>query len=282
VPSTTGQPVAVTYVTPVAAGGTAPVATACAPLSGTNFPIGQTVVACTAADAKQQTASCTFNVTVTAPPRIAVTRFVAFGDSITEGFPHTVQPFLVDPAPAGSYPETLLSLLKGRYTADAVTVRDEGLGGEIVANGVVRLSVVLSGQPAGGAMLLLEGANDLNQFGAAGVDAIIAGLQQMIRMARNRSMLVFVATLTPQRVGGRTALHPELVVPLNEQIRLLAAREGVFPVDLYQAFGGVADTTLISSDGLHPTTAGNQKIAETFYDAIRARLEVVGTGRSLR
>jgi lysophospholipase L1-like esterase len=74
-------------------------------------------------------------------------------------------------------------------------------------------------------------------------------------------------------------VFPELVVPANDAIRAMVAAEGAILVDLFQAFGGTADPLLISSDGLHPTTAGNEKIARTFYEAIRARLETTGTSR---
>jgi lysophospholipase L1-like esterase len=36
---------------------------------------------------------------------------------------------------------------------------------------------------------------------------------------------------------------------------------------------GVAGTDVIGADGLHPTAAGYSKIAETFFDAIKQRLE---------
>ena len=274
VASASGQPIAVTFSSPTATGGIAPLTMTCSPSSGASFPIGSTPTTCRAVDARQQTATCTFTVTVTGPPRLSVTRFVAFGDSITEGFPHTITPALVDPAPPGSYPVVLQSLLRGRYTSQTITVLDEGVGGEIVASGVARLPGALAADK-GGALLLMEGANDLNQFGADGVSRIASGLQTMIRMARAGSMAVFVGTLLPERADGTPtrASHPELVVPANAAIRSLAAAEGVTLVDLYAAFGGVPDPVLISSDGLHPTAAGNERIAQTFYTSIRARLE---------
>ena len=101
--------------------------------------------------------------------------------------------------------------------------------------------------------------------------------------------IAFVGDYLPRKCGIATFTHdmyasvagrfPDAeccVVPVNDRIRLLVASEGVFLVDLYQAFGGVADTTLISSDGLHPSAAGNQRIAETFFTAIQARLESAG------
>src|SRR6185295_3655384 len=214
VASATGLPVVVPFTTPTATGGTAPITTTCAPASGVTYPIGSTTVTCTAQDAKRQTATCSFRVTVTAPPRLSVTRYIAFGDSITEGFPHTIAPALLDPAPDGSYPAVLQALLRARYTAQTVSILDEGIGGELVATGVARLPGVLTADAAG-ALLMMEGANDLNQYGRLGVDALVAGLRQMVRSARARSMPVFVGTLLPERANGTPAraAHPELVVP---------------------------------------------------------------------
>ena len=89
-------PITVTYA--------APVTTVCSPPSGAIYAIGGTLVTSSAVDVKQQNASCSFSMTVIAPPKLSVTRSVAFGDSITEGFPHTLLPSLLDPAPVGSYP----------------------------------------------------------------------------------------------------------------------------------------------------------------------------------
>jgi lysophospholipase L1-like esterase len=53
----------------------------------------------------------------------------------------------------------------------------------------------------------------------------------------------------------------------------MVAGEEATVVDIYAAYGGVASTDLIGPDGLHPTDAGYSKIAGTFFDAIRQRLE---------
>jgi lysophospholipase L1-like esterase len=271
VASPTGLAIPVTFALPTATGGTAPIATTCSPASGVNYPIGTTSVTCTALDANRQTATCGLLVTVTAPPRLSVTRYIAFGDSITEGFPHTISPALLDPAPDGSYPLVLQSLLRARYTAQTIAVLDEGVGGEIVGDGLKRLPGVLTSDAAG-ALLLMEGANDLNQSGIAAPDIIVSGLRNMVKLGRERSMRVFVGTLLPERANGK-ASHPELVAPTNDKIGLMATTEDAVLVDLFAAFGGVPDPVLISSDGLHPTAAGNERIAQTFFAAIRARLE---------
>src|SRR2546425_7616967 len=86
VPSLDGQPVSVSYPSPTITGGAPPTPPpACTPASGSRFPLGSTTVSCTAIDAQQHTDACTFSVRVDPPPRLSVTKFVAFGDSITEG-----------------------------------------------------------------------------------------------------------------------------------------------------------------------------------------------------
>jgi lysophospholipase L1-like esterase len=52
----------------------------------------------------------------------------------------------------------------------------------------------------------------------------------------------------------------------------MVAAEGAVLVDLYAAFGGVAGD-LIGPDGLHPSDSGHQRIAETFFTAIRGQFE---------
>jgi hypothetical protein len=85
---TTGTSIAVTYANPTPVNGKPPVAVSCVQPSGSVFGIGTTGVTCTATDALQRTATCTFPVTVLAvvpPPTLVVTSFLAFGDSITWG-----------------------------------------------------------------------------------------------------------------------------------------------------------------------------------------------------
>jgi lysophospholipase L1-like esterase len=256
-----------------------PVTIGCFPASGALFPVGATSLLCTVTDAKQRTDSCRFTVTVTQPappaPRISVTRFMAFGDSITEG----LFPFLITPSPAGSYPAVLETLLRARYTAQtsAITVLDEGFGGQRASDPqeFQRFKDAIT-RDLPGAVLLMEGVNDLNAAAAAGdafaaIPDLVNGLRAMVRDARGRGLPVFVGTLLPQREGGKG--FPAAVVPANNAIRSMVAAEGAILVDLYQAMGGVPDPW-IGSDGLHPSRTGLEKIAQTFYDAIRARLEI--------
>ena len=284
-------PRTVTYDPPQVSGGAAPVSSSCSPASGTSFPLGATLVTCKAEDAKHRTASCTFEVQIRVPPpkppQLSATRFVAFGDSITAGVVSTcarVTPLMtfaetmrVLPRAADdpwAYPNVLQSQLRARYTTQSPVVMNRGVGGEELADGVVRMPTVLSvDRPE--VVLVQEGANDVNQGHSPAT--IANSLRTMVRDARARGAQPYVGTLLPQRplnvAGSCRGFGADNVVPANDQIRAMATGEGVPLVDLYQAFGASPGTELIGPDGLHPTEAGYARIADTFFDAIRQRLE---------
>jgi lysophospholipase L1-like esterase len=62
------------------------------------------------------------------------------------------------------------------------------------------------------------------------------------------------------------------VPPYNDGLRDVANAEDVTLVDIYQAFGGDT-TTLIDCDGLHPTAAGYQRIADEFSRVFKETIE---------
>jgi lysophospholipase L1-like esterase len=272
-PSRDGQAVSVTYPAPAVIGGAAPVATTCSPTSPSTFPIGSNNVTCVATDALSRTDACSFAVIVTAPPRISATRFVAFGDSISDGVLGLAPKAVGDPGPPVGYAFKLRTLLADRYTAQTISMTDEGVPGEWVNMGVARISGVLTrDQPD--VLLLLEGVNDLNGGGGdAAIPTVKAGLTTMVRQARGRGLPVFLATLLPQRPPGQRALAPASIPPANAEIRSIASVEGAILVDLFAAFDGQTGT-LLGPDGLHPNDAGYSKMAEVFFDAIRGRLEL--------
>jgi lysophospholipase L1-like esterase len=271
-------PAIITYPSSSVVGGTVPVSTVCSPPSGSTFPAGSTSVSCTATDARARAAACSFTVTVTVPaPRIEATRYVAFGDSITEGKPG---PAAYDPGASqfrDAYAEVLYNLLVQRYSTQEIHLVDRGIGGEQVRggrppDGVTRLPFVLR-MDAPHVLLLQEGANDLNAGGAAAIPAVVDGLRTMIREARGRGVVVFLGTLLPQRESGRNGGRAALIPVANSGIRAVAASEGAILVDLYEAFGG-SPNPWIDADGLHPNAMGYRKMAETFFAAIQRRFEI--------
>ncbi len=243
---------------------------------------------CTATDSKAVTASCSFKVTLTVPPKISETKFVAFGDSMTAGevlsesrvavteggVTSIVHPLVIDPAK--SYPTQLLNELKARYTgqAGALLVSNAGSPGELAVDGVSRLPSVVDGG-AYKVLMLMEGANDFPNYQSA-----LGAMRSMVQYGKRRSLKVYLATLPPQNPfpsctpnRGKNAAS---VAPYNDGLRSLAASEAVTLVDVNVAFNG-DNTTLVGCDGLHPTSAGYQVIADTFFKSIQQTLETPAT-----
>lgn len=281
VASTTGTTAAVTFPAPTTTGGVAPVTVTCSPFSGSPFPIGTTTVACQATDARSTAAACSFLVVVSRIPTLRLTRFLAFGDSITAGEVTVPVPtaagapawglqILVPPA---SYPTQLESLLRGRYLsqASAISVVNAGLSGEQAVDGARRFpDIMASTRPE--AVLLLAGYNDLTTFGMAGVSRAVSAMDTMAREARVRGARVFLASLTPSRPGGRNTIPPAVIDEFNARLRTLASGEGAVFVDLHRALLPSVPT-YIGVDGLHPTEAGYRRMAEEFLLSIRTTLE---------
>jgi lysophospholipase L1-like esterase len=236
------------------------------------------------------------------PPHLTATKFVAYGDSITEGFvqrcpgnetqPAGREPTDHEPTPptprfgffleqgraqpsSTAYPVKLQELLKARYPSQTITVVNEGAGGEEIEGGVANLPRVLTSN-APEVLLLQQGINTLNQKHKDGIPLVVDGLRTMIQEARSRRISVFAGTLLPERPGGCRAYDYnedfDDIIEANVQIRRMIGTEGAVLVDLYEAFNGQTGL-LIGEDGLHPSAAGYQRIAEAFFDAIKNTLE---------
>lgn len=232
------------------------------------------MVTCTVVDARQETGACTFDVTVTAPPRIAATRFLAFGDSITEG---KLSSGSDTPNP---YPALLQASLTARFTAQTIVVINEGCGGETAeaveggpcpgSGGVVRLPATLT-QDHPQVLLLMEGVNDLSSGNPSTISPMVNALATMVEDSQEAGVRVFLSTLPPERSGGLRANAIALIPAANDHIRQVAASTGAVLVDVYQGMGGSPDP-YIGDDGLHPNEIGYAKIAELFFNAVVAAL----------
>ncbi len=268
------------YGTPTSTGGAPPVSIVCTPPTGAAFPIGNTSVACTATDARQRTDSCSFNISVLAPPKVSVTRYVAFGDSITWGENGAISAFEVGSGirphfqVPRTYPTVLYQMMAARYTTQGILVSNQGLPGEYAKDRETQArfsSIVGSG--GFDVVLLMEGSNDLGDGYAS---AAISSLRSMVRDAKSRGVKPFLATIPPMDGASccpRRGSAAPLVAGFNDQIRGVASGEGIPLVDIYAAFNGTA-APYIGPDGLHPNDAGYQKIGETFFNAVKENLEV--------
>lgn len=275
--STLDAGVTITYDTPAAEGGQAPVTVACDPPSGGTFALGSTEVRCTATDALNRSASCAFPVTISRLARLSKTSFLAFGDSITVGVvsavnPAGTPPYILTDVPNDAYPIVLQRLLAARYTSQAITVRNEGKGGEKVVDGVGRAqSVINANRPE--VVLIMDGYNDLSTGGEAAIEPAIAAITAIAKDARFRGARVFMATLSPPPVGVNRGISNLTIVRFNEALRAAARGELAGLVDVYSALAPDANR-YNSADGRHLSIEGYRKVAETFFAAIQADLEV--------
>jgi len=278
----TSQPA--TYTTPAATGGASPVSVSCSPASGTSFPLGTTTVTCSATDAQARQTSCSFTVTLR-HRELAVTKFLAFGDSMTageNGRPPATPSFIDLP---NAYPTFLQQLFTARIPGQQITVINAGVNGEKVTESNERLKdEIRRHQPE--VLLVLQGINDIN--GGTNPNAVVSALRDAIRTARDRGVqYVFVSTLLPvardvctapaQGPTCRANFTPaDQPAQVNQLIRSMVPANGASLVDPYDQF--LANrATYIDTDGLHLRPAGNQALATAFWNRI---VEVI-PGRQL-
>jgi lysophospholipase L1-like esterase len=221
-----------------------------------------------------------FSVVVTPIPLLSKTRFMAFGDSLTEGkttlLPRgaVVIPTREPPVYNSevSYVSQLSAKLTERYRDQEITIIAEGFGARTTIDDKDREREVLD-QWRPDALLLLEGTNDLNRSpGTAGINSAADALQRMVRDAKARGVRVFLATLPPMVPPGfRTYPEAAAAVPvLNARIRNIAAVENVALVDMYAALS----TVNVGPDGVHLTAEGYGIMANEWLKAIIDTMEI--------
>ena len=273
--SVDGTDVPVSFGVPTTANGLAPVTSSCSLTSGDRFAVGSTTVSCQARDSAGQSAACSFTVMVKSPPRLTSTKFVAFGDSLTEGVVSLAPTLLALDLPA-SYPTVLRGLLRAQYPSQSVTVVNAGSAGEFASgDGLKRFGPTLAANTPE-VVLLMEGTNDL-LFAQRGIEPALSALDAMMRDAESRNIRVCLATIPPQRAGGARSrdLVAGLIPGFNDQVRALAVSHNAVLVDVYA--GMKDDLSLIGVDDLHPTARGYEAMASIYRDAIAKAFEARAT-----
>ena len=202
---------------------------------------------------------------------------MAFGDSFTAG--EVTNPTLSTASqvgklvlvPTASYPTVLQTRLQVTYTnqASSISVTNAGMASERILDGAQRFpSTYDMIRPE--VVLIQEGANGLPQVGP---DISTGVMRTMVQHAKAGGSRVFVGSMIPQVAGrprGNTPVSE--LTAYNATLQLMSQQESVVYVDLYTPMLPEA-ATLIGSDGLHPTEAGYQRIAQIFMAAIRNELE---------
>lgn len=207
------------------------------------------------------------------PPTITKTKIMAFGDSLTEGesLGQLLVPTSHDPGTPGvssSYPAKLHATLISTYTGQASVIRvfNAGRGGEFaIGSAKDRLiSVLNTYQPE--VLLLLHGVNNVNAANDS-IGDIVEAIEEMIEIARARNIDVFLGNL-PQQIPTTKATGGARINQFNSQLPGVATEEGATLVDVYS---NINPQTMLMPDGLHLNEAGNVKLAELFYAALKAR-----------
>jgi lysophospholipase L1-like esterase len=278
-----GSSPTVAYDVPVAAKGAPPVTVTCTPGAGSAFKNGTTTVTCEATDSRAHKGSCTFSVVVTSVPQLLKTKFMALGDSITEGKTRLIGPTILTVPDkhfnaGGSYPEVLNAKLSARYQDQTITMVTDGLGLEEAGEGKLRLQAdwPLYNPDA---LLLMEGTNDITATTTntvAGMndamDSVINALRTDITFAKSRGARVFLATLLP--LAPPVAPNSIAAIPVvNTRIKALAIEQNVTLVDINLA----VPTSMISTiDGIHPKPGSEAYsiMADEWLKAIIATMEV--------
>jgi lysophospholipase L1-like esterase len=205
-------------------------------------------------------------------PKLTITKFMAFGDSLTEGQVSPAPTLLMRLVSAQAYPGRLQAMLAARYTDQTPVVSNQGVGGEHAVDGVSRfVRAIRNENPE--AVLLLEGVNDISALGDRGASAALASMDSMMKEARNRRVAVFLATLPPEREGSIRAISSSTLNRYNEDLRRLARGEGAVVVDLARDL----DVSAVGADGVHLTEAGYERVATLFFQAIVATKEAPPT-----
>ncbi|HMP73459.1 MAG TPA: GDSL-type esterase/lipase family protein [Kiritimatiellia bacterium] len=170
---------------------------------------------------------------------------VAFGDSITEG----------RCAGDGEPWPSRLARLSGKRVVNS------GVCGEKTEDSVNRIRGVLNRHKPG-VVLILLGANDA-LFGR-NPNGVIGNLERIVDTCLENNSRPLIATCLP--LYPPRAFADPLAADYSERIRALAREKGIRLVDLRREFGD--ERSFLQSDGLHPSSSGNQLIALSFNDRL--------------
>ncbi|HXG90563.1 MAG TPA: SGNH/GDSL hydrolase family protein [Vicinamibacterales bacterium] len=206
-----------------------------------------------------------------------MTRFVAFGDSITWGAESAFDPRFLFAAANGGYVERLQLALNTYHSPQRFTVVNQGEPGELATNALTRFRTMLTSRRPE-AVLLLEGINDLNNDISPSRTA--AGVRALLDAATSAGVPVIVATMfqTYEVVdpdGFRRPNAAPVVPAYNAEIRRIAAgRLNVHLLDLYPIMN---DRRLVGTDGIHLNDDGFSVMASAFLTAIETAFPVRGS-----
>jgi lysophospholipase L1-like esterase len=190
-------------------------------------------------------------------------RYLAFGDSITEG----------DGSSSGNgYRNLLQNRLRTHFgDAEFIAMAAPGTRSNF---GAARLPRSLSrSDPA--YTLVIYGTNDWNADECRDVAGppcfTVDSLRSMVRSIKGARSLPVVGTIIPVNTGFDPRVpesRNEWVRDVNDLIRPMVEEEGAVLADLYEAFMEVPDFHTLFEDHVHPNDAGYEIIATVLFEAL--------------
>jgi len=193
-------------------------------------------------------------------------RFVAFGDSLTVGFQsQTSDSFLPQTTPYTDFlkqeVETMLAEL-GRAEAFRVQFHNRGVCGELTSDMLLRFKQdVVYLKPSH--VVILGGSNDIGWDVVA--EEVFSNLKEMYWEAEENGIEPIACTV-PSILGFDMYIQPRM--ELSRLIMKYCHDRGVRCVDLFKATSNPKTNRLLeeySNDGLHLSTRGYRKVAETIW-----------------
>lgn len=208
----------------------------------------------------------------TIPAIYAGDKIIAFGDSITRGYPYYINDAFGETN--GSYTPALQALLNaGGWDA---AVRNHGNPGENLnaglagaSSGEIRMTSSILPMYKPDYVLIMEGTNDIpHGWGGA---LIRDALSRTVDKVKQSGKTPILGTLLPRFDGFGGGIST-----VNALIAQLAAEKNIKLADLYHATTWISPAYM-NSDGLHPTLAGYSSMATPWYQALLASKPIFNT-----
>jgi acyl-CoA thioesterase-1 len=196
--------------------------------------------------------------------------FVALGDSLTVGF-QSISPTapIMELTPYTYFLDQIIAKARRQLNfTTKIRFVNKGVNGELTEDMLRRFERdVIAFMP--NYVIILGGSNDLG-WGLLSPEKIFHNLRQMYTIAI-RQRIKPIACTVPSILGFDSLIPQRL--ELNSLIKQYCSKSRILCVDIFQATANPQTQQLLddySNDGLHLSTAGYKKVAETiFQEAVK-------------
>jgi len=189
---------------------------------------------------------------------------IAMGDSLTAGYQSAGHDDEVEFTPYTSFlGERLSEIDRIRKKKMLVQIHNRGISGELTDQMLARFDAdVLMPQP--NLAIVLGGSNDIG-WGISPSE-VFSNLVKMYDLAE-KNRIETIACSIPSILGFDSLVPPRM--ELNDMIRKYCIKKGKAFADLFKATAHPTTKRLLeeySNDGLHLSTDGYRKMADTIFD----------------